>query len=153
MSDYRDEVSACVAEDGLEYTTMEDLYEEFESTMQDLQMGFMGDPFEGTGLDPEQMTNEEIDAFFSEMNLLSDEDREYLAEVQAEELELAKAVVDCGGGPLNEQFVLGAIRVEYEQELLDANADRLSELEGSAEGTSAVRKGPPGARQKASRQR
>ncbi|MCP4083432.1 MAG: hypothetical protein GY745_00020 [Actinomycetia bacterium] len=138
VRDYRDEVNACLAEDGLEYTGMQDVYEQFESRLNGIGGQFYGDPFEDSGVDPDQMSDEEIDAFLSELEMgggmLSDEDRATLAEVQADELELARAVVACGGGQLKEAFVLGEIRVEYEQEFLDTNADRLGEFEGSAQG-------------------
>lgn len=131
---HREEVSACLAKDGLEFTTMENLHQDFKQQMGSIG-GVPGDPFEGTGLDPEQMTDEEIDQFFQNLRSLSPEDKTKLAEIQADEIELAKAVIGCGGGPLNDQVVLGDIRVEYEQEFLDANADRLGEFKGSTEGS------------------
>ncbi len=133
--DYRAEVSACVADKGFEYTNMEDLYERFETEMNNIgggMGGFASDPFEDSGLDPEQMSEEEIDAFFRDMAALSDEDKAALAEIQADEIALARVVVDCGGGDLNEWQALDSIRIEYEEQFLIDNADRLADYEGSA---------------------
>lgn len=54
-----------------------------------------------------------------------------LAEVQAEEIVLAKAVIACGGGPLNEQVVMSEVPVEYEQVFLDENAEALADFEAT----------------------
>lgn len=130
--DYRAEVTTCVADKGFEYSDMESLYESFELKMEDIGGGsFMEDPLTAAGLDPAEMTDEEIDAFYREWDSLSDEDLVLLAELQAEELELARIVVDCDGGYLNEQKVLSDVRVEYEELFLEENKDRLAAFEGS----------------------
>ncbi len=132
VTKYRDEVTACVAEEGLVYTNQEDLYTRWEEDLSSLDPFASGDPFEGTGLNPEEMTEEELNEFYQTGNELDDEALAKLAEIQAEELELARVVIECGGGPLNEEAVLSEVRVALEQEFLDANADRLAEFENSA---------------------
>ncbi len=132
VAKYRDEVTACVAEEGLVYTNQEDLYTRWEEDLASLDPFASGDPFEGTGLDPEEMSQEEMDEFFRTANKLDAEELAKLAEIQAEELELARVVIECGGGPLNEESILSEVRVALEQEFLDANADRLAEFENSA---------------------
>lgn len=131
---YRAEVSVCVADKGFEYTNMEELYERFETEMQDIGggMGAMFDPFEDEEIDPEQMSEDELDEFYREMSALSDEDKAALAVLQAEEIALARVVVDCGGGELNEWQALDSVRIEYEEQFLVDNADRLADYEGSA---------------------
>lgn len=131
---FRDEVAACVAEQGLEYTTMEDLYSRWDSQLSQLD-SMSGDPFEGTELDPAEMTEEELNDFFQQAEKLDPDQLATLADVQAEELALAEAVVGCGGGPLNEQVKLSEVRIELEQEFLDTNADRVAEFENSASGS------------------
>ncbi len=127
---HNQEVSACVAEQGLEYTGMNDLYMRWEDELS--SMGG-GDPFAESEVDFENMSEEELDAYFADFSFeLSDEDKVALGEIQAEEMALATAVIECGGGPLNDEIVLGQVRVEYEQDFLDANQDRLSGFEGGA---------------------
>lgn len=123
---FRRGVSECVAEAGMTWTDEEDLYERFESRLNGLgSQRRSEDPFEAADLDPEEMSQREIQDFVNELNVLGAEDRAILAELQAEEIALAQVVVGCGGGPLNEQYELSKIRVEYEQRFLDENAERL----------------------------
>ncbi len=136
VTKYRDEVTACVAEEGLVYTNQDDLYSQWEDDLASLDpFSSGGDPFEGTGLNPEEMSQEELDEFFREANKFDEEALAKLAELQAEELELARVVIECGGGPLKEEVVLSDVRVALEQEFLDANADRIAEYENSAAGS------------------
>ena len=108
---------------------MESLYKRFDSRLSAIEPGgFNTDPFEGTGLNPEDMSQRELDEFFRDLNRIDPADLPKLAELQAEELDLAKVVVGCDGGPLNEQFFLGSIRTEYEQEFLDNNAAAVEEF-------------------------
>ncbi len=135
VAEHNDEVAACVADKGLVYAGMEDLYERWESQLSELQGGGFG-PMMDEEIDFESMSDEELDAFFADQSFeLSDEDKATLGELQAEEIELANTVVECGGGPLNDEVVLGDIRVEYEREFLETNADRLSGFEGSDSGS------------------
>ena len=127
---FADEVNSCVSEAGMTFVDMEDLYMRFEPRLNELQpqSGFTSDPFEGTGLDPEEMSETELNDFFRELERLDPAQLAVLAELQAEELSLARVVVDCGGGPLNEQVVLGQVRAKYEQQFLDENAAEIATL-------------------------
>lgn len=62
---------------------------------------------------------------------LSDKDLDKLAAIQAEELELAKVVVGCDGGELNQAWFLGDIIAEYEQDFLDTNAAELEQFKAN----------------------
>ena len=127
--EYRADVAACVAEKGFVWEGDKDPWEYFEPKLQNIgNQGFMGDPFADAGVNPEEMSDREIDEFFNELDKLSDEDRALLAAVQAEEIELAQVVVGCGGGELNEQYFLSEIRLEYENEFMAQNADALAEF-------------------------
>lgn len=137
VAEHKSKVAACMAEKGLDYSgDMEELYNYFEDKMTGIGPDYSQDPFEAAGLDPETMTEEEIDAFYEEaFNVeLSDADKETLGALQAEEIELATAVWDCDGSDLQLEILFSEIRVEYENEFLAENADRLGEFEGSAEG-------------------
>lgn len=130
--EFNDEVTSCVSEAGMTWIDQEELYERFESRLSAIQpSGFgpgSGDPLEAAGLDPEEMSDREIDEFFRDLNRLDPADLDELAAIQAEEIALAEVVIGCGGGPLNEQWVLGEVRAEYEQKFLDENADALAEF-------------------------
>ncbi len=127
--EYRADVAACVSEKGFVWEGDQDPWEYFQPRLDDIgSQGFMGDPFEGSGLNPEEMSDRELDEFFADLNKLSDEDRSKLAALQAEEIELAQVVVGCGGGELNEQYFLSEIRLEYENEFMAQNADALAEF-------------------------
>ncbi len=130
----RAEVSSCVSEKGFDYTDEESVYQDLEERMGDLGNGPMGDPF--NGVDPETLTDEEIDAIFAGMNTLSEDDKVKLAVVQEYELGLAAAVMDCSNGALSSYVdpVLVKIRVELEQDFLDANADELARFKGTMGG-------------------
>lgn len=134
----RQKITTCVAEKGYpDYIDEQSVYEDIENRMSALESGnSFGDPF--FGLSEEEMQSlgeEDFEAMIDEANneTMSDADKTLLGEIQTYELGLAAAVDDCGGGffgggggELNE------IRVQIEQEWLDANRDRLAEFEGVA---------------------
>ncbi|MEM9562599.1 MAG: hypothetical protein AAGA93_08295 [Actinomycetota bacterium] len=125
------EISQCVADKGLEYTDMEAMWERWDDDLAAI------DPYADGGFESAmelseeemaQMTDEELDEFFSQNFQepeLSEEDRAKLGELQAEEIELAIAVTDCGGGFNAEWEMMSDIQAEYEQEFLDTYADEL----------------------------
>jgi len=127
--EYRADVAACVSDAGFAWDGDQDPWEYFEPKLRDIgNQGFMSDPFEAAGVNPEEMSEREMEEFFADLNKLSEEDQALLAVVQTEEIELAQIVVGCGGGELNEQYFLGAIRLEYEEEFMTQNADALAEF-------------------------
>lgn len=125
-------ISSCVAERGMEWTGIEDVYQQFEPKLNNLRPGPSqgGDPFEDAGLNPEEMSDRQLEEFFREMNRLGPEALAVLAEIQAEEIALAQAVIACGGGPFKEQEIRNEVRVEYERAFLNENADALVEYRG-----------------------
>jgi len=132
---FNDNVSECARDKGMTWVDENQLRERFEPRLNALQPnGFgpgSGDPFEAAGVNPEEMSERELEEFFRDLNRLPPDKIDDLAALQAEELALARVVVDCGGGPLNEQIMMGEIRVEFEQEFLDRNADALAEFEAA----------------------
>lgn len=137
VAERRQDVTSCVGDKGLDYTDMESLYERFEDELQDMDPYANGDFAEPDfGISEEemaQMSEEELDEFFSDFEFvepeLSEEDKAKLAELQAEEIELAVAVNECGGGFEQEFEQLADIRAEYEQEFLDTHADQLADYQ------------------------
>ena len=126
---FNDDIGSCVAEEGLQWTGFNDVYEQFEPRLNDLDRnsGLFRDPFEDAGLNPEEMSQEQIRDFVIESQRLDASQLAILAEIQADEIALAQAVIACGGGPVAEQKLMNEVRVEYEQAFLDANADELAE--------------------------
>lgn len=131
----RQEVSSCVADKGIEFTDVESTFERFERDLQDI------DPY-SNGFEPDfgvtedemaEMSNEELDELFADFSEpeLSDEDKAVLAELQTEEIAIAIAVNECGGGFESEFEDLADIRAEYEQEFLDTYADQLEDYQAS----------------------
>ena len=124
------EIASCVADKGHDYTTMDDVYERFEEDLQAMDPfmnGFEPD-FGVTEEEMAEMSDDELEELFSEapdMPELSDEDKAKLGELQSEEIELAVAVNECGGGFDNEFEMMADIRAEYEQEFLDTYAEQL----------------------------
>lgn len=137
VAERRQDVTSCVGDKGLDYTDMESLYERFEDELQDMDPYANGDFAEPDfGISEEemaQMSEEELDEFFSDFEFvepeLTEEDKAKLAELQAEEIELAVAVNECGGGFEQEFEQLADIRAEYEQEFLDTHADQLADYQ------------------------
>ncbi len=135
VSARKSEITSCVAEKGFEYTDEESVYDDIEERMSSFSNNqFEDDPFDG--VDPETLSDEEIDAIFADMNSISEEDLAKLAEVQTYELSLAAAVMDCSDGALYSYTdpELAKIRVELEQEFLDNNAEELEQFKGMADG-------------------
>ena len=127
--EFNDRVTSCVSDAGLVWVDERELYERWERDLNALQSGPSSrDPLGDAGLDQETMSEREIEEFYTDLFRLDDDQLTRLGELRAEEIALATTVVGCGGGPLNEQVVLGQVRAEYEQEFLDSNADALQEF-------------------------
>ncbi len=79
------------------------------------------------------LTDDQIEQQFFEQNKLSDDDKTKLAAAQEYELGLALAVYECSGNSLDDTSnpELSEIRIEMEQEFLDANQDRLAQFKGT----------------------
>ncbi|MEM9134951.1 MAG: hypothetical protein AAF962_21785 [Actinomycetota bacterium] len=122
------EVSACVSEKGFTFTAMDDVYQTFESRLQELDGAQDMFP-EVSEAEIEEMTEAELEELFNQgPPPLSDADLSVLAEIQADEIATAVAVEECGGGWEAQSELFDEVRIEYEQEFVDANADRLSEF-------------------------
>ncbi|MEM7338973.1 MAG: hypothetical protein AAF467_10015 [Actinomycetota bacterium] len=123
------EVAECVTGKGLEYTDIDEVNERLfeEVSALESQVGFPGENL--TDEDFENMSPDEIEAIYNQPRELPEEVLTKLGELQAEEIELAQAVEECGGGFDAQQDLAFEILAEYEQEFLDDNADRLAEFQ------------------------
>lgn len=123
----RRQISDCVADKGHEYESMEKLYERFYADLEELSASIdHGEPPMISEEEAAGMSQAELRELYSPPEL-SDEAKAELAELQAEELDLAAAVTDCDGGFDAEYEIMADIRAEYEQEFLDTHADELEQ--------------------------
>lgn len=130
----------CLAESGHTLTPDKDVwqqaYEMFEQEMEPLYNAAFSDPFEG--LDPESMTEEEINEILDAMPAsgpeFTAEQKAVLGELQAEEKKLANDVLACEPGfftGAGQSDIFFEVLAEYEQAFLDENAGALSSFEGA----------------------
>ncbi|MFV0259530.1 MAG: hypothetical protein ACK5PP_13925 [Acidimicrobiales bacterium] len=128
----QNEVSACVAEQGLTYDSEEafaDAVEPELSTMGQEPAAAAVDGAGATAEDPADGTEPAEGAGGAgsdvmEMPELTDTEKARLGELQTQEIELALAIEDCGGGTKLDELRT-EVSAEYEQEFLDEHADEL----------------------------
>ena len=136
VAEVRAATKTCVVDKGYEYTTQEDTFGDLQERISDIGGGAGGGGViisDGSASDAD-LTDEEIEQQFFEQNKLSDDDKAKLATAQEYELGLALAVYGCSGNSLDDTSnpELSKIRIDMEQEFLDANQDRLAEFKGTA---------------------
>lgn len=126
---YRAEVAACVNERGFEYASSDEPFMYFEQKLDDAGLGW-SDPLEG--IDTTGWTDEQFEAAYREYETrtLPPDQLAALAELQREEIDMAVAIHECGGGWQNEQEILDPLRIEMERQFLEDNRDRLAPYEG-----------------------
>ena len=129
----QDEVSECVAEEGFEFSGLDEdgytaLYTRFEEDLNRIEEMIGGFPGEDlTDEDFATMSEEELEAIFNAPREFTPEARELLGELQRQETELAVAVYDCGGSFGANEDLFREVSAEYEQRFLDEHADRLAQ--------------------------
>jgi hypothetical protein len=126
MVEARQQVADCVAGEGLEHVTAEDYRVGLEPTFTALQQELYPTQDLTSG-EMDQMTREEIDAAFAQTGSLSPESQAQLADLQAQEIELAVTAYECGEGSTDYQATISEVRVEYEQAFLDEHAEAVAE--------------------------
>ncbi|MDH4118246.1 MAG: hypothetical protein OEW30_12735 [Acidimicrobiia bacterium] len=132
--------SECMAGKGYDYESQEKMYEavyEDFQTRLDAIVGPNGgyvDPFEGWTEEEisaffEEKTEDEINAFFEQANNTEpDYDKEALAALQQEEIDLAVAAAECS---TDFEEVFAEVSKEYEAEFIEANRSQLEEIKAS----------------------
>ncbi len=107
------EVENCVIEKGLEFVDPDRAYERWDADLADIETNHI------TGeLDSDTSTDTDI--------VIDDEGKAKLAVLQAEEIAIAIASDECGGGADEMTVIYRELQAEYEQKFLDDNADRIS---------------------------
>ncbi len=127
----QDEIKACVEEKGLTYVGEDDVYSLWEAQLNEIDSTVIYPGADLTENDYETMSEDELQAIYSQPATMTDEGKALLAEVQQEEIALAVAVDDCGGGWTNLQDLYSELQVEYEQKFIDDNADALAGFRGA----------------------
>ncbi len=123
---YLADLADCVSLKGFNYVNTDQVIADIDAQM----VGIGANPSEESKIGGDQATPTAGSP--SLLPELTEADRFALGEIQRAEIELARAVVGCGGGPLNEQYVRDLVRVEYETEFMLSNALVLAEFEGGA---------------------
>jgi len=126
--EFGEEVASCVAENGLAYSATENLNQRWEPKLYEVE-GLVGYP-------TDDYTAEEFDALGEDGQLevlqapldIPDEARKKLAALQAEEIELAMIVHECGGSPSAFQKVFRRVATELEKQYIEDNKVRLDEF-------------------------
>lgn len=133
LKEREQEVSECVAGEGLEFDGFDDdLYERFEEDLNRIDEMIGGFPGEDlTEEDFAAMTEEQLDELFNQPREFTPEARTLLGELQAKEVELAVAVYDCGGSFEDNRELYAEVTAEYEERFLADNADRLAEYKAA----------------------
>lgn len=110
--DFENAVFACMAQHGIDWRLAQRPQERFSVDLEDIALSIVA----ANPTPPEP----------GEPVIIADEDRRRLAQLQTEEIETAQLLADCGGGRVQEEFVLQSIRNELEREFLETHAAELS---------------------------
>ncbi|MEZ5343100.1 MAG: hypothetical protein R2706_17155 [Acidimicrobiales bacterium] len=128
-------IASCVADKGFTYTSIDDVYTLFNDRLEPLYNAQneayenMPNPFEGmTDEELAALTEEDYAAFDQGPPPLPDDLLAELGVIQKEEIAMAVAVDECGGGYNNQESVYNEVRIELEQEFVDANREALEAL-------------------------
>ncbi len=119
----------CVSSQGFDYTSDEAVYQRFNRDLVALEPAMSHPADELSDEDFATMSSEDLDAVLSQPRTISPEGLAILATLQAEEIELALVVDECGGGIEAQNETFRQIVLEYEQQFLDDNRDRLAAFE------------------------
>lgn len=121
-------IAECMTDKGFAYTNMDAVYEDFNARTEPL-WNTMPDP--AADLTEEQMaemTDADWQALYDNPPPLPDDVLATIAELQTEEIGMAIALDDCGGGWGNQESVYNDVRIELEQEFIDTHRDELEKL-------------------------
>lgn len=125
------DVKACVEDKGLVYIDENEIWQEWEDEMNEIEAFVTYPGMDLTEDDYNTMSEQELNAIYNEPATMTDEGKALLAELQAKEIPLAVASIECGGGWENLSDLYTEIQAEYEQKFLDDNADAIADFAGS----------------------
>jgi hypothetical protein len=120
------DVSECVAGQGLEFTSMDDVRARFDEHLEAIDAAVVHPGQDLTEDEYNSMTDEELQEVFGQPRVIPEEQLAELADLQASEIELAVAVDECGGGFDDQDALYDEIAAEYEQEFLTEHQEELA---------------------------
>lgn len=128
------EIAGCMADKGLSFTSLQDANEDIWERVEPMQEELFGamDEINISEEEAEAMSQEELEAMYAPEEL-SDDAKARLAEIQAEEIELAVAVNDCGGGYEQQEELYREVQFDMETQFVEENEDRLEEFKVTQE--------------------
>lgn len=131
------EIAECMADKGLTFTTMQDVQEDIWSRLEPMQRDIYSEEAFGLAEEVEGESDGGTAATTVESNFsfpeLSDEAKAELAEIQAEEIEMAVAVNECGGGYRGQEELYREVSQDLEAQFVEENKGRLEEYKASQE--------------------
>lgn len=127
------EIAECVADKGLTFTSLQDAEEEIWKQVESLQQEVYGamDEIAISEEEAEALSPEQLDELYTPQ--MSDEAKIELAEIQAEEIELAVAVNECGGGYRQQEDLYREVQIDIETRFVEENRAELEEYKARQE--------------------
>lgn len=126
VAKWKKDVSACMSDKGHAYTDLAATRVQIDSRLSEIQEGTSATQLPENFDDlSEREQREAINA----SRKLAPAQLDILAEVQNDEIALAKDLVACGGGELNKAIFAKPIQTELENKFLEENRDSLSKFE------------------------
>lgn len=126
-----DRVRACVAGSGLDYLDSAERLRHFDAAVSGVVEAATHPSDALSDREMALLSAAEVDELMGQPRQLSAADRSTLAAIQAEEVALAVAVFDCGGGGLATAVLRSQVTAEYEERFLAEHADRLEPFRAS----------------------
>lgn len=124
---FQQQARECVTAKGMQYATEEEVWMLWDEELMALESEHIQYPGQDlTEQDWERITDEELEALYQQPTVMSEEGKAILAELQKQELEMAKVYTECGADQVSAMRVRFEVQVELEQQFLDDNADRLA---------------------------
>lgn len=133
LAKYDGEVLECLRESGIEFTSLNAVEEHIYRRLKELQslVGNKADADSSSGL-PDGVPNRSDSQ--SDSTVLSREALEELADIQAEEVQIAVSFYDCGQNSKRREL-LDELWAEYESEFVNENRAELIEIRAALEPT------------------
>lgn len=126
LTDAGAEVAACVADEGLDYLSPEERTRIFATRLSAVDDEVSHPIDELSERDLALLSASAVDELLALPRTISPAGLAVLAEVQADEVALALATFDCGGGSLAEAVVRSEVTAEYEEAFIADNSERLA---------------------------
>ncbi len=121
-----DVLSRCMKDAGFSYTDEQTTYEDFNQRMEPIYATVSSAGGELTEERAASMSDAELEAFLNTPQIMTDEGKAMLAEVQADEIAFGVALFDCGSSDL---YPLSyAIQSRLEQEFIDTHRAELDAM-------------------------